>query len=98
MLILNSNLIFYSFIICCFKLKSKGKKDIMFNDVIKNFFTTEISMSRTTPQGTQHTVARFRTPEIISDINTFDNQSVIDNLYKSLDVLRPMGVYGSLIM
>ena len=71
----------------------------MFNSVIKYYFTSEISMSRTTPQGTQHTGARFRTPpEIISDVNTFDNQSVIDNLYKSLDVLRPMGVYGSLIM
>ena len=46
-------------------------------------------MSRTTPQGTQHTVARFRTPsEIISDVSTFDNQSVIDNLYKSLDVFE----------
>ena len=46
-------------------------------------------MLRTTPQGTQHTVARFRTPpEIISDVNTFDNQSVIDNLYKSLDVFE----------
>ena len=64
----------------------------MFNSVIKYFFTTEISMSRTTPQGTQHTVARFRTPpEIISDVNTFDNQSVIDNLYKSLDVFEANG-------
>ena len=49
-------------------------------------------MSRTTPQGTQHTVARFRTPpEIISDVNTFHNQSVIDNLYKSLDVFEANG-------
>ena len=64
----------------------------MFNSVIKYFFTTEISMSRTTPQGTQHTVARFRTPpEIISDVNTFDNQSVIDNLYESLDVFEANG-------
>ena len=64
----------------------------MFNSVQKYFFTTEISMSRMTPQGTQHTVARFRTPpEIISDVNTFDNQSVIDNLYKSLDVFEANG-------
>ena len=64
----------------------------MFNSVIKYFFTTEISMSRTTPQGTQHTVVRFRTPpEIISDVNTFDNQSVIGNLYKSLDVFETNG-------
>ena len=49
-------------------------------------------MSRTTPQGTQHTVARFHTPpEIISDGNTFDNQSIIDNLYKSLDVFEAHG-------
>ena len=49
-------------------------------------------MSRTTPQGTQHTDARFRSPpEIISDVNTFDNQSVIDNLYKSLDVFEANG-------
>ena len=46
----------------------------MFNSVIKYFFTIEIAMSRTTPQGTQPTVARSRTPpEIISDVNTFDN-------------------------
>ena len=46
-------------------------------------------MSRTTPQGTKHIVARFRTPpEIISDVKTFDNQSVIDNLYKSVDVFE----------
>ena len=64
----------------------------MFNSVIKYFFTTEISMSRTTPQGTQHTVARFRTPpEIITDVNTFDNQSVIDYLYRSLDVFEANG-------
>ena len=64
----------------------------MFNSVIKYFFTTEISMSRTTPQGTQHTIARFCTPpEIISDVNTSDNQSVIDNLYKSLDVFEANG-------
>ena len=64
----------------------------MFNSVIKYYFTTEISMSRTTRQGTQHTVAIFRTPpEIISDVNTFDNQSVIDNLYKSLDVFDANG-------
>ena len=64
----------------------------MFNSVIKYFFTTEISVSSTTPQGTQHTIARFLTPpEIISDVNTFDNQSVIDNLYKSLDVFEANG-------
>ena len=49
-------------------------------------------MSRTTPQGTQHTIARFRIPpEIISDVNTFDNQSVIDNLDKTLDVFEANG-------
>ena len=49
-------------------------------------------MSRMTPQGTQHTVARFRTPpEIISDVNTFDNESVIDNLYNCLDVFEGNG-------
>ena len=64
----------------------------MFNSVIKYYYTTEISMSRMTPQGTQHIDARFRTPpEIISDVNTFDNQSVIDNLYKSLDVFEANG-------
>ena len=64
----------------------------MFNSVIKYFITTEISMSRTTPQDKQHTVTRFRTPpEIISDVNTFDNQSIIDNLYKSLDVFEAKG-------
>ena len=64
----------------------------MFNSVIKYYFTTEIAMSRTKPQGTQHTVARFRTPpEIISYVNTFDNQSVIDNLFKSLDVFECNG-------
>ena len=69
----------------------------MFNSVIKYYFTTEISMSRATPQGTQDTVARFRTPpEIISDVNTFDNQSVIDNPYKSLDEFEAMD--RSLIM
>ena len=64
----------------------------MFNSVIKYFFTTEIAMSRSTSQGIQHTVARFSTPpEIISDVNTFDNQSVIVNLYKSLDVFEANG-------
>ena len=49
-------------------------------------------MSRTTPQGTQYAIARFCTPpEIISDVNTFDNRSVIDNLYKSLDVFEANG-------
>ena len=64
----------------------------MFNNVIKYYFTTEVSMSRTTPQSTQHTVARFRNPlEIIFDVNTFDNQSVIGNLYKSLNVFEANG-------
>ena len=64
----------------------------MFNSVIKYYFTSEISMSRTTPQGTKHTVTKFRTPpDIISDVNTFDNQSVIDNRSKSLGVFEANG-------
>ena len=76
---------------CCFKLKSKGKIYYVQQCDPVLLYDRNLNVAYDSTGHTTH-CRQFRTPsENISDVHAFDNQLVIDNLCKSLDLFEANG-------